>query len=166
MPIFLIGYMCSGKSTIGSLLAKKMNFNFVDLDSLIEQELGLTISEIFLNKGEKFFRKIERNILTSYAFDNSTIIATGGGTPCFFENNDFMNYSGITIYLKVSCKELVRRLKINYKRPLLFNNKICLNDFVNSQIIHREKYYFRSRFTIESDSISPNQIYNLLKKKL
>ena len=165
-PIFLIGYMGSGKSTLGRKLAQAMNVEFLDLDILIEKGLGLKINEIFLQKGEKFFREKERDYLTNYCFDRQAIVATGGGTACFFDNNNRMNSKGITIYLKVTCHELVRRLQFNDNRPLLFKNKLNLKDFVNNQIIERERYYKKSQYTIESDCISVHQVYDLLKKIL
>ena len=165
-PIFLIGYMGSGKSTLGRKLAQEMNVEFLDLDILIEKGLGLKINEIFLKKGESFFRQKERDYLTKYCLDTQSIVATGGGTPCFFDNNNIMNSKGITIYLKVSCHELVRRLQFNQNRPLLFKNKLNLKDFVNNQIIERERHYQKSQYIIESDCISVNQIYDLLKNIL
>jgi shikimate kinase len=124
----------------------------------------LTIKDIFLNKGEDYFRQMEHEILTNYVFNYSTIVATGGGTPCYYNNNNFMNHTGFTIYLKVSCEELVRRLKDNHQRPLILENKYNLYDFVSLQIKEREQYYCKSKLTFESDCASTDQLCTLLKK--
>ena len=164
MPIFLIGYMGSGKSKIGNDLSQIMNVPFVDLDNLIEQELGLGICDIFNQKGESFFRQQEQYHLTSLNYTKNMIVAVGGGTPCFFDNMHFMNSVGLTIYLKVSCKELVNRLQFNNSRPLLLNKKVNLQDLVKEQLIEREKYYQNSQYVIESDAISIEQVSQLLKQ--
>ena len=164
MPIFLIGYMGSGKSKIGNDLSQIMNVPFVDLDNLIEQELGLGICDIFNQKGESFFRQQEQYHLTSLNYTKYMIVAVGGGTPCFFDNMHFMNSVGLTIYLKVSCKELVNRLQFNNSRPLLLNKKVNLQDLVKEQLIEREKYYQNSQYVIESDAISIEQVSQLLKQ--
>ena len=164
MSVFLIGYMGSGKSTIGHRLSEIMNLPFIDLDSVIEKKIGITIQNIFREKGECFFREQEQSILTSLNLDNKSIIAAGGGTPCFFDNHNFMKKMGSTVYLKVSPNELCKRLKLDDKRPLLFNNKLNLKDFVHEQLIEREKYYQMSDYTIESDNISINQVHELVNK--
>ncbi|RPG57932.1 MAG: shikimate kinase [Flavobacteriales bacterium TMED191] len=163
MPIFLIGYMGCGKSTIGNNLSQIMKTQFTDLDNLIEQEIGLDVCNIFHQKGEHFFRKKEHYYLTSINYSQNMIVAVGGGTPCFFDNMHFMNNIGVTIYLKVSFEELVSRLQFNNSRPKLFNKKVNLQDLVKKQLIEREKYYLKSHYVIESDSISTEQVYQILK---
>ena len=164
MPIFLIGYMGSGKSTIGNDLSRIMNDPFVDLDNFIEQDFGLDICDIFHQKGEHFFRKQEQYYLTNLTYIQNMIVAVGGGTPCFFDNMHFMNTVGVTVYLKVSYEELVNRLKSSNSRPMLFNKKVNLQDLVKEQLIEREKYYQKSQYVIESDNISIEQVSKVLKK--
>ena len=164
MPIFLIGYMGSGKSTIGNDLSRFMNAPFVDLDNLIEQDLGLDICDIFHQKGEYFFRKQEQYYLTSLTYTQNMIVAVGGGTPCFFDNMHFMNTVGLTIYLKVSYEELINRLQFSNYRPMLFKKQVNLQDLVKEQLIEREKYYQNSQYVIESDAISIEQVSQLLKQ--
>ena len=101
MSVFLIGYMGSGKSTIGNGLSVIMNIPFFDLDSGIEKQTGFTIDNMFQEKGEYFFREQDHSILTNLNLDNKSIIAAGGGTPCFFDNHNFMKKMGSTVYLKV-----------------------------------------------------------------
>tara|TARA_B100000902_G_C27021411_1_gene769797 strand:- start:270 stop:770 length:501 start_codon:yes stop_codon:yes gene_type:complete len=164
MPIFLIGYMASGKSTIGRNLSAMMNLNFIDLDEIIEAELDMTINNIFACKGEAFFREKEYSILRQFDFGENLIVAVGGGTPCFFDNHDFLNSIGITIYLKVSCGEILNRLQSNINRPLLLNNPLTLQDFITTQMMEREKYYQTSQYIIDSDNISVKQVYDLVNK--
>ena len=163
MPIFLIGYMGCGKSTIGNNLSQIMKTHFIDLDDLIEQEIGMNICDIFHQKGEYFFRKKEHYYLTSINYSQNMIVAVGGGTPCFFNNMHFMNSLGLTIYLKVSSEELVSRLQFSNSRPKLFNKKVNLQDLIKEQLIEREKYYLKSQYVIESDSISIEQVSQILK---
>mgnify|MGYP001162264442 CR=1 FL=1 len=164
MSVFLIGYMGSGKSNIGRKLSKIMDIPFIDLDSLIEKKLGVSIHNIFREKGERFFREQEHATLLNLPCVNKSIIASGGGTPCFFDNHNFMKTIGSTIYLKVTTDELCNRLQLDDKRPLLFNNKLNLKDFVNNQLLDREKYYQMSDYIIESDNISINQVHELVNK--
>ena len=139
MPVFLIGYMGSGKSTIAYELSKMMQLSFLDLDTLIEKEIGRSISDIFSVQGERFFRNKEHYILTNYNFTPYSIIATGGGTPCFFDNQNFMNSIGHTIYLKISFNELMSRLIIDKKRPLLHDKKINLKKIYSLFLQQQER---------------------------
>jgi len=162
MPFFLIGYMGCGKSTIGKKVSDRLGIPFLDLDLLIEKEIGMSISDIFSKKGEGFFREKEKHVLNNYVFKSNVIVAVGGGTPCFYNNHSFMKATGITIYLKVSPDELVNRLQLDDKRPLLFNNKLNLKDFVISNLSMREKEYMKSNYIIESDNISINDICKVI----
>ena len=164
MPIFLIGFMASGKSSIGRELSKITEGSFIDLDCEIEKEIGMSISDIFLKKGENFFRNIESDFLKNIDFNDKDIVASGGGTPCFFDNHYFMQSIGYTIYLKVSVDELLKRIKYNNDRPLLNNNKLNLRDYVTGELLKREPYYQMSNYIIDSDSISVDQIYELIQK--
>ena len=162
MPFFLIGYMGCGKSTIGKKVSDRLGIPFLDLDLLIEKEIGMNISDIFSKKGEGFFREKEKYVLNNYVFKSNVIVAVGGGTPCFYNNHSFMKAKGITIQLKVSTDELVNRLQLDDKRPLLFNNKLNLKDFVISNLSMREKEYMKSHYIIESDNISINDICKVI----
>ena len=120
--IYLIGMPSSGKSTLGKELAKNLpGYTFTDMDKLIETREQKTISEIFSNQGEALFRELERKTLRGFHADQSMVIATGGGVPCFHENMDYIKQHGISIFLNVELDDLAKRL---YKvqgnnRPLL-----------------------------------------------
>jgi shikimate kinase len=142
--IFLIGYMGSGKTTIGKLLAHKMGYSFVDMDAHIEEKYFKTISQMFAEKGEDEFRQLEQKSLHEVAEFENVIIATGGGAPCFFDNMEFMNERGLTIYLKLTANELAERLELigTSKRPLLAGkNSVELREFIAEGLAKREPYY-------------------------
>src|SRR5437773_8673578 len=102
MTIFLIGFMGSGKSLIGQELAALMKYKFLDTDSLIETKRKKSIAKLFATEGEEYFREIERKTLLSLKKARNTVIATGGGMPCYFENMQWMNSNGVTVYLDSS----------------------------------------------------------------
>ena len=114
----------SGKSTLGKALAKKTNYNFLDLDEQIVSIEKQSINDIFSLKGESYFRKIEQEILHSTQDLDKTIIACGGGTPCFYDNIDWINENGESVYLKVEIEELMDRLESDDSRPLLNSSKL------------------------------------------
>jgi len=120
MRIYLIGYKCSGKSTIGPILAEKLRIKFLDLDSLIEKMHGKTIPELFRKNDEIIFRQIERDAFFEIMKIENTVIATGGGFPCWFNNMELMDRSGITIYLKVENEILYQRMqRVSAQCPVL-----------------------------------------------
>lgn len=146
MNIYLTGMMGAGKSTIGKKLARKLHFNFVDLDELIEQKEGLPVTEIFNFRGEKYFRELESAVLKETANLTDTVIATGGGTPCYFDNQVWMNNHGRTIYLRGNISLLAQRLLPGMaKRPLLSAVKPDeLPGFLSVLVAAREPFYSRS----------------------
>jgi shikimate kinase len=151
--IFLIGYMGSGKTTIGKLLAKKLNLQFIDVDLFIENRHRKSVAAIFEEKGEAGFRDIERRTLQEIAGFENTVISTGGGLPCFFDNMDVMNQSGITVYFKVSVKELVSRLTTGKQnRPLIKDKKKEeLYEFIDRSLSNRESFYRKASIIFEME---------------
>ena len=117
--IFLVGYMGAGKTTIGKVLSKMAGLSFIDLDYYIEGRFRKTVSQLFAERGKEGFRSIEHNMLHEVAEFEDVFVATGGGTPCFFDNMAFMRQQGTTIYLQVSVEELVKRLELcKAERPV------------------------------------------------
>jgi len=164
--IFLIGFMGSGKSTIGKKLASHLNWSFVDLDEKIELIAGMKIPDIFSEKGEPFFREKESEALRSLDPVSNVVISTGGGTPCFDENMDFMVSNGLTIYLKMTPARLSNRLsKSADSRPLLKNiDKKDLTDYIVRKLEEREKWYSRAEIVIDGFNTDLSVLYSLVKK--
>lgn len=149
---YLIGYMGSGKSTIGRKLANKLDIGFIDLDKYIEEKESSTIAEIFEMKGEAEFRKIEQQALIEVSKLENKVISLGGGTPCFFDNMEIINNSGVSVYLKMPIGMLVSRL-INAKvqRPLIKGmNREELFSFIEEQLYEREKFYSLSSVVFDA----------------
>ncbi len=157
MKIILVGYMGSGKSTVGRQLAASLNYKFVDLDQAIVRETGSCISDLFATKGEVYFRKMERKQVVKILTDSSNLVlATGGGTPCYGDMVQFFQslQASTTIYLKTSNKELTQRLfDERQRRPLIshLNTKFLLNDFIKKHLFERSYFYNQSDLKVTTD---------------
>lgn len=152
--IFLIGYMGSGKTTVGKLLAARLQYGFIDMDAFIEEKQFKSVSQIFTDLGEEQFRLLEQQCLHEIAEFDHVVISTGGGAPCFFDNMDYMNEKGITVYLKLSPAELADRLETSHanKRPLIANRKGAeLQQFIAEGLAKREAFYSKAAFTVAGE---------------
>lgn len=148
MKYFIVGYMASGKSTFGKELAKDKGLPFLDLDECVESREGRSISEIFAKEGEEYFRKREREILHEICNEaDEFVLATGGGTPCFFDNMDYMNQEGTTVFLNTSPLVIVDRLKRQRaNRPLLaMYSDNELEFFVREHLESRLSFYLKAK---------------------
>lgn len=167
MKIFLTGYMGSGKSTVGRMLARKLNFRFVDTDTEIEQRSGMTVGELFSVRGEAEFRQLEQDVLAEIvARTENLVVATGGGMPCFFDNMEVMNRSGLTVYLKMSPEKLAARLEHGKsKRPLLRDkSQEELTEFIRENIARREPCYNRAGIIIDGERVSDQSIAGYVER--
>lgn len=160
--IILIGYMGAGKTTVGKALARELGLPFYDLDWYIEERFRHTIPQIFAEKGEEGFRRIEQHVLHEVAEFEDLIISSGGGTPCFFDNMEYMNRQAMTVYLKATPETLFQHLKMGKtERPLLKGKTDEeLIDFIRSSLATREPFYSRARYTLD---ISPLNDYDKIK---
>ena len=152
--IFLIGYMGSGKTTVGQLLAARLGYNFIDMDSYIEEKQFKSVHQIFVELGEAKFRLLEQHCLHEIADFDHVIISTGGGSPCFFDNMKYMNEHGISIYLKLSPEQLAVRLGDSHinKRPLIADKKgEELLRFIREGLAIREPFYSQAAFSVTGD---------------
>lgn len=164
MRIFLIGFMGCGKTTLGKKLAKHLNYNFIDLDSYIEKTTNKTITEIFENKGEKKFRIVEKESLMEVCKKDNLVIATGGGTPCFFDNMQKILDNGKAIYLKMEIEDLLERLETEKSQRPLIENKSAkeLENFIRNKLSEREYFYKKSNYILQGKSICEKEIQNLI----
>lgn len=159
--IILIGYMGSGKSTIAKLLSKSINYEFLDLDEIIEKEQNASVSRIFEQKGEVFFRKLEHQVLKRILLlENNMILSLGGGTPCFANNQELLNQEGITtIYLKTSIDKLYERLRTQKaNRPLIASkSEEEMKEFIAKHLFERSFYYNQAKYVVTTDGKTPQE---------
>lgn len=146
-PIFLIGYMGCGKSTLGRALEKVTGLQFIDLDNYIENRFHMTVSQLFADRGEEGFRRAEAAMLDEVSLFYDVIIACGGGTPCFYDNMERMNSRGLTVWLTTPISRLLERLTRNRaKRPILANKTDDeLLEFITSALAEREPFYSKAQ---------------------
>lgn len=156
MRIFLIGFMGSGKSTMGKKLATKLGYDFVDLDHEIEKQIGTSIGDYFASHGEAAFRKLESENLKNFPYPQNAVVATGGGTPCFFDNMDWMNANGTSMYIEMPPAALAKRLEGGKeKRPLLRDlDEAQMIAFIENKLSERENFYKRATIIINGINLN------------
>lgn len=154
--IVLIGMMGSGKTTIGKLLGTKLNLKNIDIDILIEQNEKRTISDIFQNNGEKYFRNLEKETIQSVFEDKNLVISLGGGAFEDQVTQELLLKNSTIIYLKTSPQIILERIKNNTNRPLLKNQMTI--EKIQSIISKRQKNYELANITILTDNKNPNKI--------
>jgi shikimate kinase len=157
MKIILLGYMGSGKTTIGIQLARKLFLNFTDLDDFIEEKEQQSIKEIFKQKGEIYFRKIEHKYLKQFINENeSYVLSLGGGTPCYAGNLDLIlkNKKSLSFYLRGSIPTLFKRLSENkFKRPLISDlSDDQLTEYIAKHLFERSLFYDKATYKISIDN--------------
>lgn len=160
--IFVVGYMGSGKTLIGNLIAERLKVPFYDLDLLIEKRLGISISQIFQQKGEIYFRKIEHQIFAELAsIDSVFVLSLGGGTPCYANNHLLLSGENITsVYLSASIETLSSRLfDERHKRPLIANlNNDEFKEYIAKHLFDRSYFYNQAVFKVLVNHKSPEEI--------
>lgn len=160
-PIFLIGFMGSGKTTIGGLLAKRLGWSFADLDDLIARSAGLTVTEIFAREGEEGFRRRETEAVRAAAAGRQSVVATGGGAACRDENLALMLASGRVVGLAVSAAEAVRRAGTRSGRPLLDDSADPLAA-ATALLSARQSFYARAHLQVETEGRTPDEAVNAI----
>ena len=159
-----MGYMASGKSFVGKVLAKKIGFDFIDLDTYIERREGKTINNIFESSGEIYFRKIETKYLKEVLDSKTnTVLSLGGGTPCYGNNIDTLlnDKNTVLVYLKASVRKLSERLLQEKDMRPLVNHILTsdeMMDFVGKHLFERQFYYNKARVVIDVDNKSKDEI--------
>lgn len=166
--IFLIGFMGSGKTTAGRKLASRLKWSFADLDELIEKNNGMSVAEIFSKRGEEWFRTAESEALRELGNSRNTVISTGGGTPCFFGNMEFMIKNGLTVYLKLTPEKLGRRLSGSTAgRPLLKDiGKKELPEYIAALLAERDPWYSKAEIITEIEGENISALLSLIKNRL
>ena len=149
--VILIGYMGAGKTTVGKALAQELGVPFYDLDWYITNRMRKTIAQIFEERGEEGFRQIERNMLHEVAEFEDVVISCGGGTPCFFDNIDYMNQQATVVYLKAEPEVLYKHLAMSKNdRPLLRGkSQEELITCITEQLEKRSPYYTKAAYTLD-----------------
>lgn len=157
MRIYLIGYMGSGKSSMGKKLAARMGYSYIDLDERIEMDQKQSVFEIFAEKGEEAFRLLERLALHQTFKNENIVVSTGGGVPVFFDNIEQMNIHGLCIYLQGDVDLLLSRVIRNQQqRPLIANlNQEELQRFMKEQLEIRKPFYEKAKMHIKSKDLTP-----------
>ncbi|WP_288150607.1 shikimate kinase [Phocaeicola sartorii] len=153
--IFLIGYMGAGKTTLGKAFAREMGLEFIDLDWYIEERYHKTVQQLFSERGEGGFRELERKMLHEVAEFEDVVVSAGGGTPCFFDNMEYMNDCGDTVFLDVEPAVLFRRLRVaRQQRPLLANKSDEeLMKFICEALQKRLPFYSKAKHLFKADEL-------------
>lgn len=151
--IFLIGYMGAGKTTLGKALARNLGLTFVDLDWYVEERFHKTVRQIFEERGEDGFRDVEKRMLHEVGDFENVVISVGGGTPCFFDNMDYMNGAGETVFLDVDVDVLFRRLRVaKQQRPLLAEKTDEeLKTFIVEALQKRLPFYTKAKYVFNGE---------------
>lgn len=160
--------MGAGKTTYGLKLAHCLNFDFIDLDAQIVELEGKSISRIFKEKGEKYFRSVEAENLRSLDGIDNVVISLGGGAPCFHDNIKWMNDHGLTIYLKLDAKSIYSRLSnAKSERPLISDkSKTEIQDYINTTLTEREVFYEQAKIVIEAKNLKIKKLLSIVEKQL
>jgi shikimate kinase len=167
---FLVGLMGCGKTHWGQALATNNHFNFIDLDTKIEEKLISSIAQIFTTKGEAFFRGKETELLKliqqEYGNNKHTIVATGGGTACFHNNINWMNDNGISIWLNDSVENIVERIiPTKHLRPLLNNiSNQDLHSYFATQLQERKLFYNQSKYCLNVGEITTTNLQKIMNQ--
>jgi shikimate kinase len=158
--IFFIGFMGCGKTRLGKKMANKFNLPFIDLDTLIEEQSEQTIPEIFAQYGETGFREIEKQTLQNTAFPLNAIISTGGGAPCFYDNINWMNAHGLTIFLDTPIPILASRLmNAKTERPLIVGKTHEeLMGFITTKLQERRPFYQQAKIVLTQADVTPEMV--------
>ena len=149
--VIIVGYMGAGKTTVGRGRAKGLGMRFYDIDGYIEGRMRKTVPQLLAGRGEDGFRQVERTMLHEAAEFEDIILSCGGGTPCFFDNMEYMNSRGDTVYLKASPEVLCAHLRMGKTRRPLLEGKTPeqLLGFVTEQLARREQYYMQARHVLD-----------------
>lgn len=165
MKIYLIGYMGSGKSTLGKGLARDLGVSWIDLDSEIESRYKISISDFFSKYGETAFRDVEHKLLTEISVIPDLVVSTGGGVPCFYNNMEIMNQTGFTIYLSATPELILTRIgPYAWKRPIFQKmDGADIIEKITQHLASRKKYYEQAQLTIDATKPDISEISKIIR---
>ena len=160
--------MGAGKTTVGRKLASHFDYRFVDLDHAIEGKEQMRVQQIFETKGENYFREQESLVLNNLILQDKLVVATGGGTPCFLDNMEKMNRSGVTVYLRMNPEMLFRRLKWGRSRRPLITGKSDeeLLAYIRNMLLVREPFYLKAQIVVEGKDIRVKDLSSKIRQFL
>jgi shikimate kinase len=164
MKVYLIGYMASGKSRLGKELSEITGYPHIDLDEVFEERYRISVNDFFMKYDESSFRRLEQELLLETESMPNAIVSTGGGTPCFFKNIDFMKKNGACIYLRVNSRILSERLeKVKRKRPLLKDVEPGeMEALVRKHLEEREPFYLQASLILDAHKVEPEAVMQLI----
>lgn len=159
--------MCSGKTTVGRKISRRLNRQFFDLDKCFEQKYKISVFDFFSKYDEKLFRRLESKLFVELAKKENAVIATGGGTPCFANGMDIIKKRGVSVYLKLDAISLLTRItEARKKRPLLYPiGKGDLLHFITTQLNSREPCYQRADLTLDGADVDLKKIVDFVKSR-
>ena len=151
--IYIVGYMGAGKTTAARRLAQRLGWEVVDTDALFEEKYKISVNDFFNKYDEPLYRKLESEVLKSTESLENVVVSTGGGTACYFDNMEWMNQHGLTVFLRISPKAAVDRvIHSRHKRPLVEGkSEEELIEFVNSHYASRLPFYELAQITVKSE---------------
>ncbi|MFH1283044.1 MAG: shikimate kinase [bacterium] len=163
MNIVLTGFMGTGKTVVGKLLAKKLSYQYIDSDEMIEKDVGMSISKIFKYKGEAFFREVESKAILLVSLLDKFIVATGGGVPLKSINMDELEKKGFIVCLKAKAQTIFDRVKDDNSRPLLQTEEPLKE--IQKLLKQREEYYKRCDFSVDTDAYNVEKVADIIIEK-
>ena len=166
--IYLVGYMGAGKTTAARRLAHRLGWETVDTDALFEEKYKMSVCDFFNKYDEALYRKLESEVLKATESLESTVISTGGGTACYFDNMEWMNQHGLTVFMRISPQAAVDRvIHSRHKRPLVEGkSEEELTEFVNRHYASRMPFYEQAKITVKSEDLDVEGMMNLIKEIL
>ena len=165
--IYIVGYMGAGKTTAARRLAQRMGWEVVDTDALFEEKYKISVNDFFNKYDEPLYRKLESEVLKSTESLENVVISTGGGTACYFDNMEWMNQHGLTVFLRISQKAVVDRLlHAKRKRPLAEGKSEAeLTEFVQQHYTSRLPYYEQAQITVKAEDLDLEGLVRLIEEK-
>ena len=163
--IYIVGYMGAGKTTAARRLAQRMGWEVVDTDALFEEKYKISVNDFFNKYDEPLYRKLESEVLKATESLDHVVVSTGGGTACFFDNMDWMNQHGLTVFLRISPQAAVDRvIHSRHKRPLVEGkSEEELTEFVNQHYASRLPFYEQARITVKSEDFDIESLMEAIK---